>query len=45
MGDASPPAGFVTLDDASTRVNRDLNVIGVVSDFLPPVKSRGEGMF
>ncbi|KAI9765738.1 MAG: hypothetical protein M1840_007171 [Geoglossum simile] len=39
---ASPPIGFVTLDAASTRVNKDLNVIGVVSDFLPPVKSRGE---
>ncbi|KAH0564978.1 hypothetical protein GP486_001626 [Trichoglossum hirsutum] len=38
---SAPPAGFVSLDIVPTRLNEDLNVIGVVTDFLPPAKSRG----
>ena len=45
MPTTKPPIGFTNLEDARTRVNKDLNVIGVVSDFLPPIKSRGEGAF
>ena len=35
------PAGFVDLYSASLRVNIDINVMGVVTDFLPPTRSRG----
>jgi hypothetical protein len=43
--DSAPPVGFVSLDIVRTKLNEDLNVIGVVTDFLPPTKSRGVGMF
>jgi len=35
------PAGFVDLQTASERLNQDLNIMGVVVDFLPPTRSRG----
>ena len=35
------PAGFVDLYSASLRVNIDINVMGFVTDFLPPARSRG----
>lgn len=38
------PPGFVDLYTASTRLNVDMHVMGVVTDFLPPVQSRGRDM-
>lgn len=35
------PPGFIELQTASTKVNRDVNIIGVVTDVIPPTKSRG----
>ena len=37
-----PPPGFVTVDEAQGRRDRQLySVIGLCADYLPPVKSRG----
>ena len=38
---APVPSGFIDLYTASTRHNVDLNLMGVVTDFLPPSRSRG----
>jgi len=38
---SGPPAGYVDLQTASDRQNVDLNIMGVVVDFLPPSRSRG----
>ncbi len=38
---AGLPPGFVDLQTASDRLNEDLNIMGVVVDFLPPTRSRG----
>lgn len=35
------PSGFIDLQTASTKVNRDVNIIGVATDVIPPTKSRG----
>jgi len=35
------PPGFVDLYSASMRLNVDINVMGVVTDFLPPAQSKG----
>lgn len=35
------PPGFVDLYSASMKLNTDINVMGVVTDFLSPVQSRG----
>ncbi len=35
------PYGFENISSASTQLNREVNVIGIVTDFLPPSKSRG----
>ena len=35
------PSGFTDLYKASNRHNVDLNLMGVVTDFLPPSRSRG----
>lgn len=35
------PLGFIDLLTASTKVNRDVNIIGVATDVIPPTKSRG----
>ncbi|KAH0536852.1 hypothetical protein FGG08_006315 [Glutinoglossum americanum] len=40
--DSVPPRGFTALDAANTILNKDLNVIGVVTDFLPPGSTRGK---
>ena len=39
--DSGLPAGFVDLQTASNRHNEELNIMGVVVDFLPPSRSRG----
>ncbi|KAI9871552.1 MAG: hypothetical protein M1830_002758 [Pleopsidium flavum] len=38
---SGPPAGYLDLQTASDRHNVDLNIMGVVVDFLPPSRSRG----
>lgn len=43
MAQETPP-GFVDLYTASTRLNVDLHVMGVVTDFLSPVQSKGSDM-
>ena len=35
------PPGFSDLFSVSSRLNVDVNVMGVVTDFLPPARSRG----
>ena len=35
------PPGYVDLYKASNRPDTDINVIGVVTDFLPPARSKG----
>ena len=35
------PPGFVDLYTASNQSNKDINVIGVVTDVLPPTRSKG----
>ena len=35
------PTGFIDLQTASTKVNREVNIIGVTTDVRPPTKSRG----
>ncbi len=44
MEEQSLPKGFVPLDDVSNRMNQEVNIIGVVTDFLPPSMTRGTGM-
>lgn len=39
--EASVPSGFTDLYTASNRHNVDLNLMGVVTDYLPPTRSRG----
>lgn len=36
-----PPSGFVDLYAASNQYNRDISIIGVVTDVLPPTRSKG----
>ncbi|KAI9794957.1 MAG: hypothetical protein M1833_007331 [Piccolia ochrophora] len=36
-----PPAGFVSLKDAKNRLEEDINIMGVVTDFMVPSQSRG----
>ena len=38
---SSVPAGFLDLYSASNKQNTDINIIGVVTDYLPPSRSRG----
>ncbi|KAI9816899.1 MAG: hypothetical protein M1827_001544 [Pycnora praestabilis] len=38
---SGPPIGFLNLEAASTRIDVDVNIIGVVNDFMPPCRSRG----
>lgn len=40
MASAVPP-GFIDLQTASTKVSREVNIIGVATDVKPPTKSRG----
>ena len=35
------PEGFVDLESALARLNVNINVMGVVTDFLPPAQSKG----
>ncbi|KAI4206953.1 MAG: hypothetical protein LQ348_000738 [Seirophora lacunosa] len=36
-----PPAGFVAVGSLSSHLKRDVNIMGVVTDFQPPARSRG----
>ncbi|KAL8715394.1 MAG: hypothetical protein Q9220_000727 [cf. Caloplaca sp. 1 TL-2023] len=35
------PSGYVPIGTLSSHVNSEVNMIGIVTDFLPPAKSRG----
>ncbi|KAL8690996.1 MAG: hypothetical protein Q9224_004273, partial [Gallowayella concinna] len=35
------PEGFISVSSLSSNVNREVNLMGVVTDFQPPAKSRG----
>ncbi|KAL8805206.1 MAG: hypothetical protein Q9182_002081 [Xanthomendoza sp. 2 TL-2023] len=35
------PEGFTSVSALSSNVNREVNLMGVVTDFLPPARSRG----
>ncbi|KAL8809727.1 MAG: hypothetical protein Q9200_003166 [Gallowayella weberi] len=35
------PEGFNSISSLSSNVNREVNLMGVVTDFLPPARSRG----
>ena len=35
------PPGFVDLYTASNQLNRDINLLGVITDVLPPTRSKG----
>ena len=39
--EAAVPSGYTDLYKASNRYNAELNLMGVVTDFLPPTQSRG----
>ncbi|KAI9761707.1 MAG: hypothetical protein M1835_008135 [Candelina submexicana] len=39
--DESPPAGFVPLEDTSDFMNKDVDIMGVVTDMLPPSRTKG----
>ena len=36
------PSGFIPIDRASNRLNQYVSLMGVVTDYMPPVKSRGK---
>ena len=38
------PRGFLEINSALSRLNAEVNVMGVVTDFLPPCTSRGTDM-
>lgn len=37
------PADFVSLRETEAHVNKDVNVIAIIVDYLPPCKSKGRG--
>lgn len=37
------PNGFLSLHDTEAHGNKEINVIGVVVEYLPPSKSKGSG--
>ena len=36
-----PPKGFVLSRDVGSKVGQSINIIGVVTDYLPPAPSKG----
>jgi len=39
------PDDFLSLADTESKLEQEVNVIGVVVDYLPPTQTRGTGMF
>jgi hypothetical protein len=39
------PTDFVSINETEVHLNKEVNVIAVVVDYLPPSKSRGIGQY
>ncbi|KAI4138163.1 MAG: hypothetical protein LQ341_004786, partial [Variospora aurantia] len=39
---SKPPAGYVSVGSLSSHVNHEVSIMGIVTDFQPPTKSKGK---
>ena len=39
------PTDFVSLHETEAHLNKEVNVMAVVVDYLPPCKTRGTGQY
>ena len=41
LSSMQPPKGFIVSQDAGSKIGQSINIIGVVTDYLPPAPSKG----